>query len=115
MNGEEMLPLAPEYTTDHPIVLGTRVQFRRPLRRSVEPLAGEGWGKRRTWEPLTGDSQWRPGVVVGVRTFQNGLSYYGGEWIIEGTVTAYLIAYHLRRSPVGVRFQDVRPELVNDG
>jgi hypothetical protein len=101
------------------IDLGTRVRFEAVLaRRSSYPSRDYETGRRaewtKTWERvgLGGFSVVKEGIVVGVRTLQNGVNE-GGGWdepiYFRPTerFRAVLISTDLRSRPVFARFEDV--------
>lgn len=89
--------------------LGQPVRFTRNLyRKRVYPQTGYGkW--RSEWQPYAylGEREPAPrdGIVIGVRTLRNGdcvILGYDEPIVFRGTesVTAYLIAFDIRRAPV---------------
>lgn len=100
---------------------GQRVEFCFPLERKSEwvPDPRKMWGgyTRKYWDHshysrTAGD--WRPGIIIGQRALQNGRRLENGPeeplgFVAEETVHAYLVAHHMRRKPVLVRVEDVRP------
>lgn len=117
---EDMLPLGEQYTTAHPLPLGTRVQYRRPLQR-VEKVVHHQRPSRRTFRKVwqaTKRHEWEDGVVVGVRTLANGPVHwddYGTYFTADQYVQAYLVAFSLHRNPVHVEYHNVRPVAVTYG
>lgn len=95
--------------------LGTRVHWRHPLKRITFRPASAIRGVRKEWAIKPHQSEWREGVVVGVRHVQNGIRRYIGEdgytWEPDDYLKVYLIAFDLHRKPVHVRLEDVRPLL----
>lgn len=95
------------------LALGTRVRCSNTLHRtsspSIEHTAG-GYAVEKRWEPhhlelfrFQHPERSGEGIVVGIRTLSNGqASYYEDHTAFRasGTVTAVIIAHHLRRKPV---------------
>ena len=84
--------------------LGDAVWFTSTLHRVEErrlhnKVRGRFW---KVWQPV--DHELRHGIVVGKRTLANGWLDGGyGEptvFVPEEHLTAWLVAYHLRRKPV---------------
>lgn len=96
-------------TTDW--TLGARVRFRRPLMRTTTYTgAFSGLIRGKAWVPST-DETLRNGIIVGRRTLRNGRlrqEDHGTEMEVTDTLTAYLVAYNIHRSPVLVRPGDIR-------
>lgn len=106
--------------------LGERITFTHSLHRR------SGWGEhfgtrpghRKAWEPrpaswLIRQAENLHGIVVGIRTLSNGHVTYG-DWEDgghvyhadkDGSFTAYLVAYDVRRKPVYVLPEHCTPEL----
>lgn len=91
--------------------LGQPVTFTHHLERRTREHPGTYSRVTRAWEPVdaypvTGQRGPVPGVIVGVRTLANGTVHYLVEdptvFIPQEYVTAYLVAYHLRRAPLYV-------------
>jgi len=98
---------------DYEISLGKRVRFTRHIERMKE-------GYRRWWEPcaLHGEKP-REGIVVGLRTLQDGVMNsdldpespnYGVEYFaITDHFQAAIVTFDLRRKPVLVKLTDLSP------
>jgi len=104
--------------------LGTRVTFSREAFR-VHREDGKRFWEAPEWQE--GLPQFpKAGVVVGIRQLQNGHQQYArynannytmeGEdrWVVEETVKVYLVAYDLRKRPVYVFPEHVKPEVAID-
>lgn len=129
--GEEDLPPVLPSVEDTSLALGDRVLFRRPLVRKRERLEKERpirdtcepekvlgteryYEYRRDWVPNERVTMWRPGIVIGKRTLQNGEYVFGGyeeQSYLQNIeyVSAYLIAYDLHQKPVRVLEDDIKP------
>jgi hypothetical protein len=85
--------------------LGTRVRFKRPLRRVIDVATS---ANRKAWEA----DPYRPGkyggIVVGLRTLSDGrVVDWGGTYRPERHFRAVLVAEGLHRRPVFVLPEDV--------
>lgn len=125
---DEMLPTLSEgglpsvlpAVEDSSLALGDRVLFRTPLVRK-EHVIEERPSRENPWPRKTyrhdwvrGEAvMWRPGIVIGKRTLQNGVYNYGGgeeqSYLSDiEYVPAYLIAYDLHQKPVRVLKDDIK-------
>ncbi len=120
---EFLVPSVLPSVEDVSLALGDRVLFRRPLvrKRSRNERGRHGYDglpvkmliARRDW--VRGEQEmWRPGIIIGKRTLQNGEYNYGGEdeqsYLSDiEYVPAYLIAYDLHQKPVRVLEDDIKP------
>lgn len=103
--------------------LGTRVTFSREAFR-IRSDGGKRFWDAPAWQERRPHKE---GVVVGVRYLQNGRQEYAkynpntfdmdGEdrWVVESTIKAYLVAYDLRKKPVYVFPEHIKPELSEAG
>jgi len=96
--------------------LGMAVQYRQPLRRKYVPRERSSTGyARHEWQhdAYWKEARWEDGVIVGVRTVQDG-DYDIGGWEEQAFLynrtykTAFLIAFDLRQKPVLVAPENVR-------
>ena len=98
---------------DRPFVLGDPVEFSRTLRRrrGTEPPFVNRWTPER-WHGDTEPLPWKRGLLIGVRRLANGRVLYGYDeptvFEPEEYLTAYLVAFHLRRAPVLVLPEHLR-------
>lgn len=87
---------------------GERVTFSRTLARRWQE------GGRKVWQVGQAEPSPRRGIVIGVRVLTDGRNEYGGydEPIVyhaERRFRAFVVAYDMRRRPVLVLPEDIKP------
>lgn len=106
------------------LALGTRVRYSNALQRVVTSIEGAWDSDRKDWRPcphpidhpeIRGE-----GIVVGIRTLQNGTRHWNEDamWFrTDERITAVMVAHRLRCKPVFVLLEhlEVVPTLDSEG
>jgi len=85
-------------------VLGQPITFTSVLKRDTSDYP------RKTWRAVPQTGQ---GVIVGLRSLQNGYTQNdieeGRSWVLKTITPAFLVAVHLRKSPIYVPLGEETP------
>lgn len=103
-------------TTGSAIELGTRVQIHGTITKTHVGSRTEYLETSIPWDytgsPQNARREYREGIVVGKRTYQTGTTSYTCEdrcFAPDGSVTAYIVAYHLHRKPALCLPEQIEP------